>query len=132
MILGLFKKIPKDGKASYEFTDGEYYNGEWKNSKMHGHGALRYAAVKGGRVRSTYVGEFKEGRFHGKGEMKERSNGLGTEERYKGEFKENRYHGKGEWSCGHPMDGVTYIGEWKDGKRDGKGTATLIFRYLDK
>jgi hypothetical protein len=76
MILGLFKKIPKDGKGKYEFMDGTFYNGEWKNSKFHGHGALRYAKKKGGRVRSTYVGEFKEGSMHGKGEMKERDNNL--------------------------------------------------------
>jgi hypothetical protein len=40
--------------GEYHYGDGDYYKGEWKNSKYHGQGA-EYSH----RLKKTWVGEFE-------------------------------------------------------------------------
>jgi len=40
---------------------------------------------------------------------------------YVGEYKDGKKHGKGRYTW---FDGGIYVGEWKDGKKHGQGTET--------
>ena len=40
---------------------------------------------------------------------------------YLGEYKDGKKHGKGRYTW---SDGGIYVGKWKDGKEDGHGTYT--------
>ena len=55
------------------------------------------------------------------------TNCFGTEtfadgEKYVGEYKDGKRNGQGTYTF---PDGQKYVGEWKDGKRNGQGTATF-------
>jgi hypothetical protein len=50
-----------NGEAKKRFPNGDEYEGEWKEGKMHGKGVYRY--MNGNR----YEGEYSEGLFDGKG-----------------------------------------------------------------
>ena len=54
------------------------------------------------------------GYFEGKGKY----TWLGTDKYYEGDFKDNKFDGQGEY---HDEQGNIYIGQYKEGKRDGKG-----------
>ena len=41
---------------------------------------------------------------------------------YVGEYKDGKKHGKGTYTL---ENGTKYMGEWKDGKKHGQGTYTL-------
>ena len=60
---GLWKDNQKNGKGTFEWTNGAVYVGGYVDDKKHGQGTFYYAD---GRV---YVGTFKGGKLHGKGEM---------------------------------------------------------------
>ena len=42
-------------------NDGDTYEGEWKNNKLHGQGTYTFASG------DKYVGNYKDGKFHGQG-----------------------------------------------------------------
>lgn len=52
----------RHGKGKFYYSDGGFYDGDWKTGSMDGYGALYYA---GGQI--AYEGEWKEDKFHGKG-----------------------------------------------------------------
>lgn len=43
----------RDGFGKYQFADGGYYEGQWKQNKMHGYGTLFYGVGK-----KAYEGQF--------------------------------------------------------------------------
>lgn len=45
----------RHGKGKFFYKEGSYYDGEWKENKMHGFGTLYYPD---GRI--AYQGEWKE------------------------------------------------------------------------
>ena len=47
----------KNGKGRYRFSDGENYDGEWRNDTMHGSGTYTYAEGK------KLYGEWRNSRF---------------------------------------------------------------------
>ena len=113
------------GKGTINYTKGAaVYEGEVLNSKPHGIGKMTY---KDGRVcegiweegEFVYEGELNEnGKPHGRGKWMSR---LWTyEEDYEGEWKDGKKHGKG--ICKGSDGSVEYDGEWKDDKWHGKGT----------
>ena len=51
---GNFKRNHWEGKGEYHYGDGDYYKGDWKDSKYHGHGAA-YSK----RLDRTWVGEYE-------------------------------------------------------------------------
>jgi hypothetical protein len=65
---------------------------------------------------SKYVGEFMDGKRNGHGNFSSQktSSGIAT---YIGEFKDNRFHGQGTLIHAE----YKYSGEWKEGKKSGKG-----------
>ena len=79
---------------------GSRYDGEWKNSKYHGHGIL---TLPDG---SRYVGEWDNGGYHGFGELTFPD---GT--RYEGEWRHRARHGLGKLVF--PNRG-SYEGGWRN------------------
>lgn len=53
--------ITAPGKGTLFYVDGDRYEGEWKDGRMHGKGAYHYSNG------DKYEGEWKEDKRHGKG-----------------------------------------------------------------
>ena len=118
------------------YSNGDVYEGEYRDGKRNGHGTYRYASG------AVYEGEFKDGLFHGHGTYRsangevyegeyrdDKRNGHGTYRYasgavYEGEFKDDLFHGHGTYRY---ADGDVYEGEYRDGKRNGRG----IYRSAD-
>ena len=108
-------------------NNGDTYDGEWKDSKMHGYGEYR-STDDGSIYRGQYIAGKKEGKgiiyFHDQsvydGEWKDdNANGVGTKTyidgtKYHGEWKDNNRHGKGEEY--HLGDDMILTGEWNNDK----------------
>jgi hypothetical protein len=92
-------------------SDGQRYEGGFKNNKMHGQGTYIFADGE------KYVGEWKDGLNHGQG-----TTTLANGNKYEGEYKNNKRNGQGTYTY---SDGRKYEGEWKDGKQHGQGTYTF-------
>lgn len=54
----------RNGKGKFYYEEGSYYDGEWENNKMHGHGKLYYA---NGRL--AYDGQWVNDEFNGFGKV---------------------------------------------------------------
>ncbi len=80
------------------FLNGDLYEGETKDSLMHGQGVLKFDNG------DEYKGDFVAGKRHGDGEMKY-SNG----DIYKGNWKNNNKEGKGVLTL---KNGAKYEGTW--------------------
>ena len=48
-----------------KFSDGDKFDGEWRNDERHGKGAMIYCNGENG-VQEKYEGEWVEGRMHGR------------------------------------------------------------------
>ena len=59
----VIQKKPLDGFGSYQWSNGNYYEGNWRNGKMCGYGTLR---CPGGQ---TYTGMFKDDKKNGEGTL---------------------------------------------------------------
>ena len=105
---GEFKDSLLHGRGKMTCPDAEY-DGEWKEDMRHGRGKM--ASYKG-----EYDGEWKKDMRHGHGKLTESDGDV-----YDGEWKENMRHGHGKLT---ESDGDVYDGEWKDGKRQGRGKLT--------
>ncbi|MCH3981082.1 MAG: glycosyl hydrolase family 25 [Prevotella sp.] len=81
------------------------YEGEAEHSLPQGYGTLK-------TKRMTYQGFWNEGRENGQGTL---SWGPYT---YRGGFKDDKFEGYGELTY---KDSIVYSGQWKQGKRYGKG-----------
>ena len=68
-------------------NDGTAFEGEFRNSKLNGHGTMR--SINGDK----YVGEYRNGLKHGKG-VQTYSRG----DTYDGEWQDDYFHGKGKLS----------------------------------
>jgi hypothetical protein len=143
--VGEYKYGLKEGKGTYTNADirndlgvrlraGNKYVGEWKNDKQHGQGT--YTWHHGGK----YVGEWKDGKMHGKGTWEairrflSRNIVMPTHE-YRS--YDNCHNGSclatpTPFIANSPansdflvnLKGDKYVGEFKDNRRNGKGTYT--------
>ena len=52
-----------NGQGTMEWSNGDKYTGEWKNSETHGQGTIEWSNG------DKYVGEWKNGKMHGQGTM---------------------------------------------------------------
>ena len=109
------------------YSDGKYFEGEWKIGRINGQGTL-YSS--NGSV--IYEGQWQDGKFHGNGtlynqkpmrvEMNEqrktfdRATSYWT--KYQGNFRNDQWEGKGELLLGN---GDIYVGEFKRDAPHGKG-----------
>ena len=55
-------------RGFYTWTNGETYDGEWKNGEKNGYGTFNFLDGDGYN-RDVYVGEWKDDKKHGKGKM---------------------------------------------------------------
>lgn len=126
--------LSPNGRQAFVFQNQDVYEGEWKNSKMHGRGMMRRGLAKDmyegnwflglrsgtGMYHSAvyhtfYTGNWLENRKHGSGQL------LEPEGLYTGDFQVNKIHGYGEYVF---SSGFVYKGEWVAGLYEGRGTLT--------
>ena len=118
---GEWKNGKRSGQGSMTFKDGGYYKGKWKDDYI----------VKGQYISGDgwhYDGEYKKEGWNGKswrGSPYFFRHGKGTfsnevGDQYVGEFKDGRKHGKG--TIIYKAHGSKYVGDWKKGRQHGKGT----------
>jgi len=114
-----------NGKGTYIYDDGSKYIGEYKNGKSHGKGTMIYLDGE------KYVGEYQNDLRNGKGSQTFANGDQDIGEFKDGEFinsdkaieavkciKGNCINGQGVMQ----IEGNKYIGEFKDGTKDGQGT----------
>ena len=152
--VGEFVDGKLNGQGKFIYTgnhkyigDGAIYTGQWKNDIPHGQGTFTYSDDV------IYVGEFKDGVWFGQGiatypdgkvekgcweynklvvcPPEEPINGNPPKEKILAESSLPKCKGSNheKWTnCQGTRiheDGTKYVGEFKDGKRHGKGTMTL-------
>ena len=121
------------GEGYFDWGDGDFYKGGYKDGKKHGYGVVEFFDWMDGP--GKYEGEFRNDKWHGKGKLTDEwgvyeggfkdgnFHGRGVYKydngnRYEGEFKESRQHGDGTF---YGPDGSVFKGSWKDGKPHGPG-----------
>lgn len=97
----------REGKGTYTWTNGDKYEGHWKNNIKHGEGT--YIWITG----EKYTGEWKNDKKDGMGQYK-----FASGETYDGHFKNNLREGYGTFMW---PDSNTYSGLWHKGNMHGKG-----------
>ena len=123
---GEFSDNEKQGIGKYFLANNFVYIGEFYNNTMNGNGTLK--KYDG----SIYQGSWVDGKMHGGGELKQRKfsssrvagGSLGPQfmVMYKGEWESNQIV-SGEWI--DSVRGLVYKGEFKNGKKAGKGVLSL-------
>ena len=88
--------------GTYTYTDGDIYEGEFKDGKRHGKGKYTF---KNGDI---YEGEFKNGAKHGKGKYTSANGTI-----YDGDWENGEKHGQGKCTS---ANGLIYKGEFKKDK----------------
>ncbi len=99
-----------NGHGFMFYSDGEEYNGDFKNKKFHGKGKYKFAS---GLI---YEGEFAKNMFNGKGTLT-----FPNKKKYTGEFKDNKFNGIGTLL---KEDGSKYEGEFLNHLYNGNGKFT--------
>lgn len=107
MYEGYWKNDKREGIGRYIFENGNYYEGQFSNNFITGKGIF-FDMEKG----NIYEGDLFEGKKHGHGK-EIHPNGATIE----GEFKNGVFEGKGKWE----KDGDFYEGYFKFGNFDGLG-----------
>jgi hypothetical protein len=62
LYTGYMRNGKRHGKGTIKWSNGQEYNGEWKDDKRHGTGFMSYNMNY-----SMYDGEWKDDKRHGKG-----------------------------------------------------------------
>ena len=96
---GCIKGNCVNGKGTFIWSNGDKYNGDWKNQKPHGLGTFKW--VDG----TKYIGDWKFGLQDGQGTVTW-SNG----DKYIGGRKNGQADGQGTFII---ANGTTQSGEWK-------------------
>jgi len=129
--IGEFENGDIDGQGIMTFTNGDYYEGKWSEGMLY----EGVSFIKG----KKYVGTWKqnlfwngilyddEGNFLEKivdGVVQNKS-GVVIEKKEKVVMYQHSVNGKVEWhKSGHDKKHYKYVGEFKNGKPNGKGTLT--------
>jgi len=106
--LGVCSRRHEGKVVGMNSTELGVYDGEWRRSKKHGQGVLRYCNG------DMYVGFWEDGLPHGNGTF------TFTEknEKYIGQFEKGKYHGLGHF---YYSDGSEYEGCYAHGRKSGVG-----------
>uniref|UniRef100_F6ZDX4 Uncharacterized protein n=1 Tax=Ciona intestinalis TaxID=7719 RepID=F6ZDX4_CIOIN len=110
---GEWLKGKKHGHGKLLMGDGSYYEGEFKDGEIDGHGYRKWE-----RTGDDYSGEFLKGELHGHGVMN-----YNDGSQYRGEFCNNQRHGTGVLT---DRDGNEYEGAWYKNKKHGQGVQTYF------
>ena len=103
------------GKATFVFSDGETYEGEWLDNMYEGQGKVRYTNG------NTYAGGWKANLQDGQGKQVWISGST-----YEGEWKEGYQHGHGVYTLAGTTTGFNvYDGQWERGRKEGRGKLTI-------
>lgn len=89
-----------NGKGTFQYTNGDKYDGQWKDGKMHGIGLYEFA--NGDR----YKGDFHVNKREGTGTYVWKNKG-----RYVGEWKADKRHGHGVF---YWPSSAQYNGFWQE------------------
>jgi hypothetical protein len=118
MYSGEWMDGKRNGEGIQKYTNNSeraFYKGSWKNDFEEGEGFLIY--INGDR----YQGSLIKGLRHGKGFLAYGDDNENDRLSFDGEWKEDNISGNGtlKWKAGD-----SYIGEFKNGLRHGKGVLT--------
>ena len=105
---GEFKDGKRHGKGSVYYVDGQRYEGDFKNDEKDGNG--RFFQTDG----RTYCGDFKKGQLNGRGTIYNQNGNV----IYEGEFKNGKMNGQGVL---YFDNGNWYKGEFLNNQRSGRG-----------
>ena len=96
------------------YSNGDSYEGEFKNGKKHGNGTMNWDNGK-------YKGQWKENLPDGEGIYTSVDGSA-----YEGSWKNGKQHGKGMFFFynGDFLQGDFLQGDWKNGMKDGQGQGT--------
>ena len=98
----------QNGRGTYQFENGNKYQGDFRKSLMHGKGMIAFG--NGNRYNGDWLGGMREG--------------LGiytflTGNVYSGAFRKNKFSGQGTMSF---ASGNRYVGYWENDQPNGQGT----------
>ena len=113
----------RNGRGVLQWGEkGAKFYGEWRNDRQLGGGLLMLSEKNLGRENSGfYVGDWKDdGVPDGEG----KAINLFEHTIYVGEYKDGKRDGKGKMLWKYDGSKYSYDGEWKKGKQHGKGTYT--------
>ena len=116
---GEIRNGKEHGRGAMTWKGGDRYEGEWRNGGRQGQGIFtwkgtgEYAGREG-----RYEGSWRNDKHHGHG-VKVWPNG----DRYEGDFVNGMFHGDGLWIA---TDGEYYLGQFRNGKRHGRGASFEI------
>lgn len=108
---GGFKEGVKHGKGIFRWANGDVYEGEFQNDLRNGRGV--YTSINGNR----YDGEWKDNLKNGHGVFFYKNG-----DRYDGDYCNSLKHGKGVY---YFKNGNTFSGEWQNDMRSGDGILTF-------
>ena len=103
----------REGVGRYQFNNGSYYQGEWKEGAKHGKGKLAIVEYY------IYEGEWRDDVKHGTGEQEWIGSCKWAGDKYKGDYSEGKRNGYGVY---YYVNGDVYEGNWVNGMREGKGS----------
>ena len=103
-----------NGQGTYVYSDGDKYEGQWKDDKRHGKGTVTYRG-QDGNVVEKYEGDWYEGKMHGFGRYVYADGGV-----YEGQWVDGKMCGKGTYVF---PNGNKYEGEWVDDVKEGYGAS---------
>jgi len=129
-FVGQFIKGKIGNKGNLYFSNGDIYEGEWKNQYREGEGIITFANGE------FYSGDFVKGKFEGFGTLK-----MNNGDQYAGNWQQDQMHGKGTYYYDNGdryvgdfvmgmiegfgklfyENGARYEGEWSKNKKNGKG-----------
>lgn len=127
----------RNGHGVMKYTNGEIYEGQWKDDKRHGKGELYRPKAYLSKAYSytgtwvddhlnlgtyvegdtTYNGEFKDGKYNGHGTITKKLYNSSVYYSYEGSFVAGNKHGQGTETCSE----YTYTGAFAQNMLHGKG-----------
>ncbi|KAM4560172.1 alsin isoform 2-T2 [Odontesthes bonariensis] len=121
---GAFKNGLEDGfgefaSPSKTLNKNDYYQGHWKDGKMHGPGMYRYASGE------VYEGSFQDGMRHGHGMLRSGSLNTSSPSVFIGQWLQDKKTGYGVFD--DITKGEKYMGMWQDHQRQGTGVVVTQF-----
>ncbi|XP_040888360.1 alsin isoform X2 [Toxotes jaculatrix] len=124
MYTGEFKNGLEDGFGEFvapnkTLNKNDYYQGYWKEGKMHGLGTYRYASGE------VYDGSFQDGMRHGHGMLRSGKLNTSSPSVFIGQWQQDKKSGYGVFD--DITKGEKYMGMWQDHLRQGTGIVVTQF-----
>ncbi|EFJ09099.1 hypothetical protein SELMODRAFT_130479 [Selaginella moellendorffii] len=118
---GNWRLNKKEGSGIQSYCTGNRYEGDWKKDRREGYGT--FYIREDGKYRVVYKGYWKSGNLHGPGYLH-----CAYGEVYEGDFERGVRSGYGRQTYYCPQSGRyhVYVGQWRDDKREGTGTLTVV------